>query len=77
MAISYAPGFLGVGSSESSAFQQQLRLLYDLLQILITLIPQVWVAFYQAGNITKIFEFLALSSFRITPRFDLSAQCVF
>ncbi len=34
------------------------------------------MAVYQTGNVTKIFEFLALSPFRITPRLDLSAQCV-
>ncbi len=49
----------------------------DFLQIRIKKFPKMRMAFYQAGNVAKVFEFLALSSFRISPRFDFSAQRVF
>ena len=60
----------------SSAPNLQLLLLCDLFQIQIKQLPQVGVAFHQTGNIAKVLELLALSSFRVAPRFDISAQCV-
>ena len=51
----------------------QLLLMNDLFQIPIKKFPKPWMAFYQAGNIAKVFELLTLSSFGIAPGFDFSS----
>ena len=49
----------------------------DFFQIRIEQFPKLGMAFYQAGNIAKVFELFTLPSFRIPPGLDFSTQCIF
>jgi hypothetical protein len=49
----------------------------DLFQIRAKKFPKMRMAFYQPGDVAEVLELFALSSFRISPRFDFSAQRIF